>query len=99
MIVKIYIDYKFHCHTANPDGIFREIELSSDEMKFFKNKCQTFIEGYCYDDSKGYVQVYPWKPYDELDAAQREYERAKLAQLKNIQNDLNTSYQEGINSI
>lgn len=76
--MKIYIDSECHCHTTNQDGAFREVE-----DKFFDGKCKTFVEGYCYDDSKGYVQIYPWKPYDELDAAQREYERQKLADAEN----------------
>lgn len=76
--MRIYVDNKKHCHTTNPDGAFREVE-----HPFFDGKCQTFIEGYCYDDSTGNVAVYPWKPYDELDAAQREYERQKLADAEN----------------
>ena len=76
--MEIYVDNKKHCHIDNPDGVFQEIE-----HKFFDNKCKTFIEGFCYDDSKGYVQIYPWQPYSELDAAQREYERDKLADAEN----------------
>ena len=72
--MKIYIDSEYHCHVTNPDGAFREIETDA-----FNGMCQTVIEGYCYDDSKGYVKIYPWKPYDELDAAQREYEKQLLA--------------------
>lgn len=72
--MKIYIDSEYHCHTTNPDGTFREVETD-----FFDGKCQMFVEGYCYDDNMGYVQVYPWKPYDELDAVQREYKKQRLA--------------------
>jgi hypothetical protein len=74
----VYVDNENKCHTTNQDGTFRVVEDS-----IFEGKCQAFIEGYCYDDSKGYVQIYPWKPYDELDAAQREYERQKLADAEN----------------
>lgn len=70
----VYIDSKNRCHPTNPDGIYRKVNDA-----FFDGKCDAFIEGFCYDDSKGYVQVYSWKPYDELDVAQREYERQKLA--------------------
>lgn len=73
----VYIDSEFKCHTVN-DGTMREIENS-----FFDDKCDAFIEGYCYDDSKGYIQVYPWKPFNELDSAQREYERERLADAEN----------------
>lgn len=76
--MKIYVDAEFHCHTSNPDGAYRETEDA-----FFDNKCQTFIEGYCHDDSKGHVQIYPWKSFDALDAAQREYEREQLADMGN----------------
>ena len=72
--MKIYIDNEFKCHTTNPDGTLREIETN-----FFDGKCDAFVEGYCYDTSKGYTQIYPWKPYGELDSAQREYERQSLA--------------------
>lgn len=70
----IYIDSKYHCHPID-DGTMTAVETD-----FFDNKCDVFVEGYCYDTSKGYVQVYPWKPYDELDNAQREYERQLLAE-------------------
>ena len=76
--MKVYVDSEKRCHTTNTDGDFREVEV-----KGFDGKCQTFIEGYCCDDSNGYAQIYPWKDYDELDAAQREYERQKLADAEN----------------
>ena len=76
--MKIYIDSEFKCHTSNPGGTLREVDHA-----FFCNKCPEFIEGYCYDDSKGSVDIYPWKPYSELDAAQREYEREKLGDAEN----------------
>lgn len=82
----VYIDFNYKCHTTNPDGTFREVETD-----FFNGKCTEFIEGYCYDDSKGYVQIYPWKPYSELDAAQREYERALIVDMQNALNKLGVS--------
>ena len=75
--MKIYVDSERHCRTTNKDGTFREVETD-----FFDGRCNTFIEGYCYDDSKEYVAIYPWKPYSELDAAQREYEKQLLADYK-----------------
>lgn len=83
--MKVYVDYEYRCHTTNPDGNFREID---DE--FFNNKCATFIDGFCYDDSKGYVQIYSWKPYNELAAAQAQYE-LDMAEAA-------AAYQEGVNS-
>lgn len=64
----IYVDSLNHCHRSN-DGT-----MAAVQTEFFAGKCDAFVEGYVYDDSKGYVQIYPWKPYSELDAAQREYE-------------------------
>lgn len=72
--MEIFIDSKYRCHTDNPNGNFRKVE-----HPFFEGKCKTLIGGYCYNDSNGYVQIYPWKPYNELDAAQREYEKQKLS--------------------
>lgn len=72
--MKIYVDSEYHCHTDNPGGDYREVETD-----FFDGKCRAFVEGYCYDDSKGYKAIYPWKPLTELEAAQREYERQMLA--------------------
>ena len=82
----IYIDNEFRCHAANPDGTFREIETD-----FFDGACDTFIEGYRFIPSgerwtreDGVVfngeMVAPWKQYSELDNAQRDYERARLAE-------------------
>ena len=84
--MKIYINSEYHCQATNPDGVYREVE-----HPFFDGKCTAFIEGYCYDDSKGYMQVYPWKPYNELIAAQAQYERDMA--------ELQTAYQEGVNSV
>ena len=63
----IYVDSEYKCHVAN-DGT-----MTAVEDPFFNDKCDTLIEGYCYDTSKGYVQIYPWKDSTELDAAQRAY--------------------------
>ena len=84
--MKIYVDSIAHCHTSNPDGIFREVE-----NPFFDGKCTAFVEGFCYDDSKGYVQIYSWKPYNELAAAQAQHEADKA--------ELAAAYQEGVNSV
>ena len=72
----IYVDEYTHCHTVN-DGTMREVETP-----VFDGKCSMFIEGYCYDDRNGYVSVYPWKDWRELDAAQREYERQLIADMQ-----------------
>lgn len=80
----IYIDSEFKCHIAD-DGTMTAVETD-----FFDGKCAEFIEGYrfipsgeSWTDEHGRTfsgeMAFPWKPYSELDAAQREYER-QLAQ-------------------
>ena len=83
--MKIYIDSEFKCHTSNPDGTFREVETD-----FADGKCDAFIEGYRFvpagetwvrSDGKVFrgEMIAPWRDYNELDTAQREYERERLA--------------------
>ena len=95
--MKIYTDSDFKCHTTNPDGTFREVETDS-----FDGKCQTFIEGYrfipsgeSWTRSDGVVfhgeMIAPWKNYNELAAAQSQYETDII--------QLQTAYQEGVNSV
>lgn len=84
----IYIDSEFKCHVTN-DGTMTAIETDA-----FDGKCDAFIEGYrfvpagkTWTRSDGEVfegeMVSPWKDYAELDEAQREYEREKLADAEN----------------
>ena len=79
----IYIDSDFKCHTEN-DGTMTYVETD-----FFDGKCDAYIEGYrfvpageTWTRSDGAVftgdMITPWKPWWELDAAQREYEREQL---------------------
>lgn len=106
----IYIDSGYRCHTTNQNDTFREVETS-----FFDGKCQTFIEGYrfipsgkSWTRSDGVVfhgeMVAPWKDYNELDAAQREYEKQLIAEYEAALSesvplsDLTTAYQEGVNA-
>ena len=95
--MKIYIDEECKCHTTNPNNTFREFDVP-----FFDGKCQTFIEGcrYCPKD-ESYIRedgevfrgeaIAAWKPYSEFAAAQVQYE-ADMAELQ-------TAYQEGVNSV
>lgn len=101
--MKIYIDADFKCHTENPDGAFREVVLSRDAEEFFANKCTAFIEGYRLkpedetwitkngEEYSGGEMITPWKNYNVLASAQSQYE-ADMAQLQ-------TAYQEGVNSV
>ena len=91
----VYVDKENKCHVETADG------LTAVEHEFFDNKCDTLIEGYCYEEKDNVISIYPWKPSDELDAAQREYERELLAELQANSlsiADLEAAYQEGVNS-
>ena len=83
----IYIDSDFKCHITN-DGAMVSVDTDS-----FDDKCATYIEGYRFvpsgetwvrEDGEVFAgeMIAPWKDYSELDAAQREYEREQLADMK-----------------
>lgn len=93
---EIYIDTECKCHVANPNGIYRAFQTD-----FFNGKCDAYIEGYVYvpegevcgiaDGIK--IQgkaIVPWKPHDELDAAQAQYELDMA--------EATAAYQEGVDS-
>ena len=95
----IYIDSEFKCHTIN-DGTMKVAETD-----FFDGKCDEFINGYRFiPDGKNWTRedgvlftgemVSPWKSYEELDLAQREYERAQLTDMKAALNLLGVSLDE-----
>lgn len=81
----IYIDADFKCH-ASDDGTMTAVETD-----VFDGKCTAFLEGYRYVPAgeswtrpDGVVfageMIAPWKPFEELDAAQAAYERQQLAE-------------------
>lgn len=80
----IYIDTDYKCHTAP------EIGLTAVETDAFTGKCPSYIEGYRFVPggstwvrADGVIfqgeMMAPWKPWEELDTAQREYERDQYA--------------------
>lgn len=80
----IYIDNDYRCHAANGESR-RAVETGA-----FDGKCDEFIEGYRFvpsgstwtrEDGVEFEgeMVAPWKPYFEIDAAQRVYEQEQLA--------------------
>lgn len=84
----IYIDSAYRCHASN-DGTMQAVETS-----FFDGKCDAYIEGYRYipagetwtrEDGVTFAgeMVSPWKDWQELDAAQGEYEREQYQALIN----------------
>ena len=81
----IYVDKDYRCHTSNPDGIYTPVETD-----FFDGKCDAYIEGYRFVPAgKSWTRedgavfsgemIAPWKDWNELDTAQRDYEREQLA--------------------
>lgn len=94
--MEIYIDSKFKCHVKN-DGSMTEVETD-----FFDGKCPEYIEGYRFvpqgavwvredgTEFKGEM-ITAWKPYKELDEAQREYERLLMEDMKNALHILGVS--------
>lgn len=86
-MAKVFIDADFICHTSAGEG------LKVIETDFFDGKCDAYIEGYRYvpegetwtrPDGVSFVgiMISPWKPWEELDALQRKYERELLSQLQ-----------------
>lgn len=82
---RIYIDSDYKCHISD-DGMMIAVETD-----FFDGKCDIFIEGYRFvPDGESWTRkdgtvfhgqmITPFKPYAELDAAQREYERHQLVE-------------------
>lgn len=82
----IYIDSEFKCH-ASDDGTMTAVKTDA-----FDGKCDAYIEGYrfipagqTWTRADGVVftgeMIAPWKPWAELDAAQREFEREQYAAL------------------
>lgn len=94
----IYVDSEFKCHISN-DGTMTPVETD-----FFDGMCDAYIEGFCYENNEISTAIYAWKPYDELDTAQREYERQLLAEAEAALAssvpiaDLTAAYQEGVNT-
>lgn len=85
----VYIDNEFKCHITNPNGVYRAIETG-----VFDGICDDVIEGnrliplgetYIREDGiefHGEMKI-PWKNSEELDEAQRNYEKQKLADAEN----------------
>lgn len=81
----VFIDSEFKCHSTN-DGTLTPVETD-----FFDGKCDTMIEGYRFvpageswirEDGEVFQGelAFLWKPMEELEEAQREYELGLLRQ-------------------
>lgn len=82
----IYIDSDYKCHITTADG------LTAVETDVFDGMCAAYIEGYRFVPAgaswtrpDGVIfqgeMVSPWKPWRELDSAQRAYEQEQLESL------------------
>ena len=80
----IYLDSNLRCHIRN-DGTMIVVRTPA-----FDGKCDAYIEGYRFvPGEKTWVRgdgvefagemIAPWKPWQELEEAQREYEREQYA--------------------
>lgn len=89
----IYVDSDFKCHLTD-DGTMTAVETD-----FFDGKCDTFIEGHrlvpagkCWTRSDGELFTgemgTPWKPDNELEAVQRAYESALIAEYEAVIDEL-----------
>ena len=83
----IYIDNDYKCHVAD-DGTMTTVTTD-----IFDGKCDAYIEGYrlvpageMWTRGDGVLfsgeMIAPWKPWAELDAAQREYEREQYEDMR-----------------
>lgn len=90
----IYIDTDYRCHVSPAEG------LTPIETDAFDGKCSAYIEGYrlvpsgqTWTRSDGVEfqgeMIAPWKPWNELEEAQREWERE---QYNNLINQLSEVY-------
>lgn len=82
----VYLDVEWKCHISGDDTMI------SVETAAFDGKCDAYIEGYRFvPGGKTWIRedgvefagemIAPWKPWGELDAAQREYEREQYQDL------------------
>lgn len=100
----IYIDTDYKCHVSPGES------LTPVETDAFDGKCDTYIEGYRFVPS-GEVwtrsdgveftgeMISPWKPWSELDEAQRVYEREQYEILTADLAALDEEYEKGVNSL
>ena len=81
----VYLDVEWKCHISGDDTMI------SVETAAFDGKCDAYIEGYRFvPGEKTWVRgdgvefagemIAPWKPWQVLEEAQREYERQLVAE-------------------
>lgn len=82
----IYIDSEYKCHVDDANG------LTAVETDAFDGKCEEYIEGYVYvppgeELERGEAVIkgeamFPWKPYEDLERAQRQHEHDELEDMR-----------------
>lgn len=101
----IYIDSDFRCYPGNQTGTYTAVETDA-----FDGKCDAYIEGYRFvtagktwtrSDGAAFTgeMVAPWRPWAELDAAQRGYEQGQLSGSTEQLAELDAAYREGVDSL
>ena len=84
----IYLDSEFKCYVAESG------DMAAVETDLFDGKCDAYIEGYRFvpegeswtrEDGQTFdgEMVAPWADYDQLAAAQRQYEQEQMADMEN----------------
>ena len=84
----IYVDSQYCCHTEKTREDYRPFHVS-----FFDGKCPELIQGYRYIPAgeswfhpDGVTihgeTISPWKDFSQLDAAQRQYEQARILDMQ-----------------
>lgn len=97
----VYIDNEFKCHATNQEG------CKPIDSPFFENKCDAFIEGYRFipsgevwtrEDGMAFdgETIFPWKPWDTLDIAQRQYEHERYMKFLEEKESYMQAYAEGV---
>lgn len=102
--MKIYIDNEFKCYTTPGKG------LTIAETGFFDDKAPDVVEGYRYipagqtwtrSDGVEFQgeMIAPWMDWDELDEAQREYEREQYTALTDQNDELVNTIAEMVEEV
>ena len=80
----VYVDSENKCHVNN-DGTMTPVKTN-----FFDGKCDCFVEGFCFESTENESGAYSWRPFEQLEAAQTQYE-IDMAEAA-------AAYQEGVDS-
>ena len=107
----IYLDSDFKCHILNNGTMTpQETDFFDGKCDYFIEGYRFVPAGETWTRSDGVVfageMVSSWKNYDELNSIQRQYEKQllteatqKIEEYEVAQEELNNSYNEGVNSI